>query len=68
LTHATQVFSRAVVVAMGVHADDPRELLGLKVGDSESKGFWSQYIGSLNAPGHTGIKLAISVAHSGPIV
>jgi len=36
-----QVCSRAVVVAMGVNADGRRELLGLKVGDSESEGFWS---------------------------
>jgi putative transposase len=34
-----QVCSRAVVVAMGVNADGRRELLGLKVGDSESEPF-----------------------------
>ena len=38
---------RAVVVAMGVNADARRELLGLKVGDSESEPFWSDFIGSL---------------------
>jgi transposase InsO family protein len=27
---------------LGVNADGRRELLGLKVGDSESEGFWSQ--------------------------
>ena len=35
------------VVAMGVNADGSRELLGLKVGDSESEPFWSDFIGSL---------------------
>ena len=41
-----QVCSRAVVVAMGVYADGRRELLGIKVGDSESEGFWSEFIAS----------------------
>jgi putative transposase len=43
LGKALQVCSRAVVVAMGVNADGRRELLGLKVGDSESEGFWSEF-------------------------
>mgnify|MGYP003353297268 CR=1 FL=1 len=40
----------------GVNADGRRELLGLKVGDSESEGFWSQFIGSLKERGLTGVK------------
>jgi len=60
-----QVCSKAVVVAMGVNADGVRELLGLKVGDSESVGFWSQFIRSLKERGLTGFKLVISDAHSG---
>jgi putative transposase len=44
---AIQVCLRAVVVAMGVNAEGSRELLGLKVGDSESEGFWSEFIASL---------------------
>jgi putative transposase len=47
LGKALQVCSRAVVVAMGVNADGRRELLGLKVGDSESEGFWSEFLASL---------------------
>ena len=47
LGKALQVCSRAVVVAMGVNVDGRRELLGLKVGDSESEGFWSEFIASL---------------------
>ncbi len=34
---------RAVVVAMGVNEDGRRELLGLKVGDSESEPFWAEF-------------------------
>jgi len=58
LGRAMQACSRAVVVAMGVNADGRRELLGLKVGDSESEGFWSEF-------GLTGVKLVTSDAHKG---
>ena len=44
LGRALQVCFRAVVVAMGLNADGRRELLGLKVGDSESEGFWGAFI------------------------
>ena len=65
LGKALQVCSRAVVVAMGVYADGRRELLGLKVGDSESEGFWSEFIASLKERGLTGVKLVVSDAHVG---
>ena len=65
LGRAMQVCSRAVVVAMGVNADGRRELLGLKVGDSQNEGFWCQFLGSLTERGLTGGKLVISDAHRG---
>ena len=65
LGKALQVCSRAVVVAMGVNADGRRELLGLKVGDSESEGFWSEFLVSLKQRGLSGVKLVISDAHVG---
>ena len=65
LGKALQVCSRAVVVAMGVNADGRRELLGLKVGDSESEGFWSEFLASLKERGLTGVKLVVSDAHAG---
>ena len=65
LGKAMQVCSRAVVVAMGVNADGRRELLGLKVGDSESEGFWSEFLVSLKQRGLSGVKLVISDAHVG---
>jgi transposase-like protein len=65
LGKALQVCSRAVVVAMGVNADGRRELLGLKVDDSESEGFWSEFIASLKERGLTGVKLVVSDAHVG---
>jgi len=65
LGKALQVCSRAVVVAMGVNVDGRRELLGLKVGDSESESFWSEFIASLKERGLTDVKLVISDAHAG---
>ncbi len=52
---------------MGVNTDGRRELLGLKVGESENEGFWSQFVGSLKERGLTGIKLVISNAQIGLI-
>ncbi len=52
-------------MAMGVNADGRGELLGLKVGDSESEAFWSEFIGSLKERGLTCVKLVISDAHKG---
>jgi transposase-like protein len=65
LGKALQICSRAVVVAMGVNADGRRELLGLKVGDSESEGFWSEFISSLKERGLSGVRLVVSDAHVG---
>jgi putative transposase len=65
LGKALQVCSRAVVVAMGVNTDGRRELLGLKVGDSESEAFWAEFITSLKERGLTGVRLVVSDAHVG---
>ena len=50
---------------MGVHADGRCELLGLKVGDSESEAFLAEFITSLKERGLSGVKLVISDAHLG---
>jgi putative transposase len=63
--NAQQVCSRAVVIAMGVNEDGRRELLGLKVGDSETETFWAEFISHLRERGLDGVKLVISDAHSG---
>jgi putative transposase len=62
---AQQVISRAAVVAMGVNADGRRELLGLKVGNSETEAFWAEFISHLKERGLGGVKLVISDAHAG---
>ena len=42
-----------------------RELLGLKVGDSESEPFWREFLASLKQRGLTGVRLVVSDAHVG---
>jgi len=54
---AQQVCSRAVVVAMGVNADGRREVLGIKVGESESEVFWAEFISHVKGRGLDGVKL-----------
>jgi len=60
-----RVVSKAIVVATGVSADGNREVLGLAVGDSEDKAFWTSFLRSLRARGLTGVRLVISDAHEG---
>ncbi len=60
---ALQVGLRAVVDAMRANAHGRRELLGLKVGNSESKPFWAEFITSLKERGLTGVPLVMSGAH-----
>ncbi len=58
-------WSKAIVVATGVAADGTREVLGLAVGDSEDKAFWTAFLRSLRARGLAGVRLVISDAHEG---
>lgn len=60
-----RVVSKAIVVATGVASDGNREVLGLAVGDSEDKSFWTAFLRSLRSRGLTGVRLVISDAHEG---
>lgn len=60
-----RVVSRAVVVAMGVTREGNREILGISIGDSEDKVFWTEFLQSLRARGLLGVELVISDAHLG---
>jgi putative transposase len=60
-----RVVSKAIIVATGVAADGNREVLGLAVGDSEDKAFWTAFLRSLRARGVAGVRLVISDAHEG---
>ena len=65
LGKALQVCSSAVVVALGVNEDGRRELLGLKVGDSETETFWVEFMNSIKERGLAHVRLVVSDAHTG---
>jgi putative transposase len=60
-----QIVSQAVVIATGIIAEGHREVLGLAVGDSEDKAFWTEFLRSLRARGLSGVRLVVSDAHTG---
>ena len=60
-----QPASMATVVATGITSEGNREILGCDVGDSETEGFWQQFLGSLRDRGLHDVRLVISDAHRG---
>ncbi len=60
-----RIVSVAVIVAVGVNADGRREILGMDVGPSEAKPFWTAFLRKLARRGLRGVKLVISDAHEG---
>ena len=60
-----RVVSQATVVAIGVTADGERQVLGVDVGASEEKAFWTAFLRSLVKRGLKGVRLVISDAHEG---
>jgi putative transposase len=53
---AGRTVSVAVVAAVGVNTEGQREVLGLKVGASEAKPFWTEFRKNLNRRGLRGVK------------
>lgn len=60
-----RVISQATVVAVGVTSDGERQVLGVDVGPSEEKAFWTAFLRSLVKRGLKGVRLVISDAHEG---
>jgi transposase-like protein len=60
-----RVVSQATVVAIGVTLDGERQILGVDVGASEDRGFWTAFLRSLVKRGLAGVRLVISDAHEG---
>jgi putative transposase len=60
-----RVVSQATVVAIGVSLDGERQILGVDVGASEDRSFWTAFLRSLVKRGLTGVRLVISDAHEG---
>lgn len=62
---AGRIVSVAVTIAVGVNGDGRREVLGMAIGASEAKTFWTDFLRSLARRGLRGVKLVISDAHEG---
>jgi putative transposase len=60
-----RVISQATVVAVGITSDGTRQVLGVDVGPSEDKAFWTAFLRSLVKRGLKGVRLVISDAHEG---
>jgi putative transposase len=60
-----RVVSQATVVAVAVTSEGDRQVLGLDVGPSEDRAFWTAFLRSLVKRGLHGVRLVISDAHEG---
>jgi putative transposase len=60
-----RVVSQATVVAIGVTVDAERQILGVDVGASEDRSFWTAFLRSVVKRGLAGVRLVISDAHEG---
>ena len=60
-----RVISQATVVAVGVSSEGDRQILGIDVGPSEDRPFWTAFLRSLVKRGVKGVRLVISDAHEG---
>jgi transposase-like protein len=60
-----RVINQATVVAVGVTTEGDRQVLGIDVGPSEDRAFWTAFLRSLVKRGLKGVRLVISDAHEG---
>jgi putative transposase len=60
-----RVVSQATVVAVGVTSEGDRQVLGIDVGPSKDRAFWTAFLRSLVKRGLKGVRLVISDAHEG---
>jgi transposase-like protein len=63
--HSGRIASVAATIAVAVNTQGQREVLGLRVGLSETETFWSEFLRSLTRRGLRGVRLVISDAHEG---
>jgi putative transposase len=59
------VYSKALVIAYGVHESGRREVIGLDIGEVESGAFWVEFLRGLRARGLAGVRLCVSDEHQG---
>jgi len=60
-----RVVSQSALIAVGVNEEGYREILGLRIGDSESEDSWSEFFGWLVDRGLKGVDLVVSDDHRG---
>src|SRR5829696_5494126 len=60
-----RVTSQATVVAVGGTSEGERQVLGIDVGPSEDRAFWTAFLRSLVKRGLRGVRLVVSDAHEG---
>ncbi len=61
----SRIVSKAAVVAIGLAEHGRREVLGMKLGHSETEEFWTEFLRSLLDRGLRGVKLVVSDSHIG---
>lgn len=52
-----RIVSLAVIIVVGVNSDGRREVLGMDIGPSEAKTFWTTFLRKLARRGVRGLKL-----------
>jgi putative transposase len=57
--------TKAFLIVTGIRDDGYREILGAKITDNESEGFWSGFFDELTDRGLKGVKLIVSDGHKG---
>ena len=60
-----RVAPHSALIAIGVNEDGHREVLGLRIGDSESEATWSEFFRWLVGRGLHGVDLVVSDHHGG---
>ncbi len=60
-----RIVSKAGLLVSGINAEGYREVLGLRMGDSESEGFWRDMFDWLKGRGLHGVAFVVSDEHKG---
>lgn len=60
-----RVRSQSALIAIGINGDGYREVLGLRIGNSESEDSWSEFFAWLKVRGLHGVDLVVSDDHRG---
>ncbi len=63
--HQSRYVNQAVLIIAGIREDGYREILGVRVADSEDEGFWFSLFEDLKIRGLRGVQLVISDGHKG---